>query len=202
MSEPDFEILGQKFCYPKTWHGVLSLFFFLAALVAIVYFIANLEPKKFERVVSMFVAQNIGKDQHGKPVPEEGRGVEKLVQFWTPSAVTKDDLPKKNDGTLVDPNEQWEENTSEQNVDDFEKALWDKFHGQGSAPAGPLSGFRRYEVTGRGRTPHKRGWWWVLTMSSDFDTKELASFYFAHWKGSQSVYIEEINGEAEYRKAD
>jgi hypothetical protein len=116
----------------------------------------------------------------------------KLVEFWTPSADTQIDLAKAAANGQVSDADAWQK-TTEERVDQFENELWSRFHG---GIGGPLHGLRRYQEIGHGQTQRKRGWWWIVNVRRDFDSRELAKFYFDFWKNSRQMYGFEIKGKS------
>src|SRR4029077_2102474 len=146
------------------------------------------------RVLSIVSSKQISKTNGEPEVREEGPET-KLTQFWTPSVDTKTDLANNFAPNQIPQDDSWEILNDDSRVEEFEKELWTRFKRENS---GPLYGLRRYQTAGRGRTLHKRGWWWILTVKRDFDSKELAKFYFAFWNNSKQMYVEEINGKSSY----
>ena len=202
-ADPNIEVMGQKLILPSTVHGTVGLFGALAAVVLCVFFIANGlvvvatsgNPKNVEKMFgSFFSAKNFTKDG-GRTDIEEDTNDSKLVQFWSPSAETQEDLARESPTGKLNADDSWQI-TTEEHVDDFEKELWNHFGG--GTQKGPLNGLRRYREVGRGHTNHKRGWWWILNMRTDFDSRELAKFYFSYWGKSKAVYVEELNSKARY----
>jgi hypothetical protein len=189
-----WEILGQKIPYPTSIYAVIGLGLFCMAVVCIVWIVLYAPPGRTEEVFALFTSLKIDESSFGKPRVQQQDG--QLVQFWTPSAETKLDLQSPSSETDEDA---WER-VEEDKVDAFENDLWIRFHGSGSRQIGPLNGYRRYQVIGHGRTQHKRGWWWVLNVKRDFDTRELASFYFKEWHTEKTLYVELISGETSFER--
>jgi hypothetical protein len=126
---------------------------------------------------------------------------------------------------------QWECKVKPEDVDRFDEALYDDFcdpktepkHGlkqalkdlwdgvsdEGRPPArkhGTVAGYHRFSEVGRAyNRPEKRGWWWEMTVTKEFDVQEFAKFYIDTWCGKEdreckekAVYLEVINGSAGY----
>lgn len=105
------------------------------------------------------------------------------LEFWTPSSKTKDYLPKeaKDAG---DTNRHWEIIESEEMVTQFGQAL---------RKDADLVGYRRTEVWGHGRTALKPGWWWSITVRTNYPVAKLAKTYREFWKTPSSVFVEVID---------
>jgi hypothetical protein len=200
--EANVEILGQRLVIPTTKSGVIGLLAVIAGFVLIAYFVVNGvvavvtsgKSENIETLMSVFTSKEIAKTGGQPEVRREIVG-NKLVQFWTPSAETQIDLAQNSLNGHVAEEDSWQK-TDEKTVDDFENKLWEQLHE--NTKNSPLHGLRRYQETGRGRTHHKRGWWWTLTMDQNFDTRELAKLYFSFWKNSNDVYVEELNSTSKY----
>lgn len=122
------------------------------------------------------------------PVIVEGDGKETVLgetrqmEFWTPSAKTKDYLHK--DGAEVTAKEQWEAIPDDNAVADFGSVLHsNKF----------VLGYRRVEVWGQGRTTYKPGWWWTVGVLTNCSVGDMAKTYQGFWKNQQPVYVEVID---------
>jgi hypothetical protein len=102
------------------------------------------------------------------------------MEFWTPSSKTRDFLGKENNDT----NRSWEAISSEERVMEFGKIL---------RTDPDIVGYRRTEVWGHGRTSLKPGWWWSITVKTNYPTTRLARTYREFWKTSSSVFIEVID---------
>jgi hypothetical protein len=105
------------------------------------------------------------------------------LEFWTPSAKTKEFLSKqpKDDG---DTNRNWEIIESEEMVAQF---------GQHLRKDQDVVGYRRMEVWGHGRTGLKPGWWWSITVRTNYPVAKLAKSYREFWKTPSSVFVEVID---------
>jgi hypothetical protein len=109
-------------------------------------------------------------------------GDTRQLEFWTPSARTKDFL-HLDDGDVI-ATEKWEV-ISNDDVDlEFGKIL--------HANKGVL-GYRRVEVWGEGRTSFKPGWWWTVNVFTNYSAGELGQTYQNFWKPSAPVFVELID---------
>ena len=116
-------------------------------------------------------------------------GETRQMEFWTPSAKTKDYLAKH--GGQVSEREKWQILPSDDAVIQFGSVL----HTNAS-----VFGYRRTEVWGQGRSDYKPGWWWTMTVSTDFPAKELAHIYQQYWKSTQPVFVEVIDNRGSSEK--
>lgn len=92
------------------------------------------------------------------------------VQFWTPSARTKEAQNIKD----------WERMDNDDKLDDFAAKLMKRKI---------VPGYRRYEVIGAGIGDRQIGAWWVST--GDFKFVEFLKLYQEFWKpGTDNVYME------------
>ena len=104
------------------------------------------------------------------------------MEFWTPSAKTKDYLSKEG-GKIAD-NDKWQVIPSDAAVLQFGGIL----HSNAN-----VLGYRRVEVWGQGRTNFKPGWWWTMNVYTNFSVVELAHTYQTFWKAPQPVFVEVID---------
>lgn len=102
------------------------------------------------------------------------------LEFWTPSVKTKEFLTRE----AGDTNRNWEAIESEQLVTDFGKHL---------RKDPDVVGYRRTEVWGHGRTALKPGWWWSITVRTNYPVSKLAKSYREFWKTPSSVFVEVID---------
>ena len=93
-------------------------------------------------------------------------GETRQMEFWTPSAKTKDYLLK--DGGDIDDREKWAVIPSDEVVLQFGVVL----HSNAS-----VLGYRRIEEWGQGRTSFKPGWWWTMNVATDYSVRDLAHVY-------------------------
>jgi hypothetical protein len=105
------------------------------------------------------------------------------LEFWTPSSKTKDYLTKETKDA-GDTNRNWEIIESEELVTQFGQAL---------RKDADLVGYRRTEVWGHGRTALKPGWWWSITVRTNYPVAKLAKTYREFWKTPSSVFVEVID---------
>jgi hypothetical protein len=189
-----FKILGQKFPYPENFYEIGGLLVFLAA-VGVVAWILFVRAKPENLVVLTGTIFDSKGETVSKPTPAH------LVQFWSPSSKTcqsvKDDIRESVGGDHITGEEQWECPPEGQNDPKYTDEKVAEFARHLVAFPG-VTGFRRYEVYGHGRTRYKTGWWWVLNVSKAFDTKSLVVEYSTFWKSKQDVYVEELNGAGRY----
>lgn len=180
MPDHDFEILGQKFSYPKTGPGALAVIAVVVGIVIVLLVVAHTPTERLQ----LFIAQIY--EHNGKPLPEGNLKHAKLVQFWTPSEETQQFL-KDSSGSIVD-TEKWQEVTPEK-VTAFDQQI---------AARKDVDGYRRYRVMGHGRTKFKAGWWWIMTVRNDFKTEDFVKDYSQFWKNPNTVYIEELVSDPQY----
>jgi hypothetical protein len=109
-------------------------------------------------------------------------GETRQLEFWTPSAKTKDYL-KPNGRTVGDP-EKWQILPNDDPVIQFGSVL----HSNTS-----VFGYRRVEEWGQGRTSFKPGWWWTMNVSTNYSVVELARTYHQYWHCAQPLLIEVID---------
>jgi hypothetical protein len=104
------------------------------------------------------------------------------MEFWTPSAKTKDYLSKAN-GEVAAP-DQWQVIPTDDTVLQFGSILHSNKN---------VLGYRRVEVWGHGRTTFKPGWWWTLNVLTNYSEADLGHAYEDFWKSHQAVFIEVID---------
>jgi hypothetical protein len=109
-------------------------------------------------------------------------GDSRRLEFWTPSTKTKDYLHKEGDEVVA--KERWQIITNDDAVVQF-GALLHSSHG--------VFGYRRVEVWGQGRTDFKPGWWWTVTVSTDYSPGDLRKAYQQFWKSGQILFVEVID---------
>ena len=109
-------------------------------------------------------------------------GESRQLEFWTPSAKTKDYLHMEN-GQVV-PTETWEAISNEDAVLQFGTMLHTNLS---------VLGYRRIEVWGQGRTNFKPGWWWTLNVLTNYTAGDLAESYEQFWKSHQTLFVEVID---------
>ena len=109
-------------------------------------------------------------------------GETRQMEFWTPSAKTKDYLHQE--GGKVADSERWQVIPNDDAVLQFGMLL----HSNVS-----VLGYRRVETWGQGRTAFKPGWWWTLNVFTNYSVVDLAHTYQTYWKAPQPVFIEVID---------
>jgi hypothetical protein len=109
-------------------------------------------------------------------------GESRQLEFWTPSAKTKDYLHEQN-GQVV-PTETWEAVSN----DDPDVAFGAMLHTNLN-----VLGYRRVEVWGQGRTTFKPGWWWTVNVLTNYTAGDLAREYENFWKSHQALFVEVID---------
>jgi hypothetical protein len=116
-------------------------------------------------------------------------GESRQLEFWTPSAKTKDYLHKEN-GQVV-PTEQWEAISNDDPVEQFGMML----HTNSS-----ILGFRRVEVWGQGQTTYKPGWWWTVNVFTNYTAADLGKAYDKFWQSHQILFVEVIDNRGSDQK--
>jgi hypothetical protein len=109
-------------------------------------------------------------------------GETRQLEFWTPSAKTKDYLHQQ--GGEITSNEKWQALSNEEAVLQFGLLL----HSNNS-----VLGYRRVEVWGQGRTNFKPGWWWTVNVFSNYSVGDLGRTYQKFWNAPYPVFIEVID---------
>lgn len=108
------------------------------------------------------------------------------LEFWTPSSRTKDHLARESGG--IRERDKWEALASEEPVQQFGMLLRTNSN---------VLGYRRAEVWGHGSTVLKPGWWWTMTVTTNYSVQTLLNTYRDFWKSSNAVYVERIENPAE-----
>ena len=108
------------------------------------------------------------------------------LEFWTPSARTKDHLTREN-GAIRD-RDKWETITSDEPVTQFGMLLRTNAN---------VLGYRRAEVWGHGRTTLKPGWWWTMTVTPNYSVQTLTQTYREFWKSTNTIFLETTENPAE-----
>ena len=174
MSESDsgsnnrLELFGQKIPFPNNKWAALSVAIVAISLCVIAYIVIQ-SPTALETIQVLRTGQLL---QGGKV---ESTGKNQLIQFWTPSAKTKN--------ANVEDIEPWEKLESDDMAIAFGNILRSDQR---------ISGFRRYEVYGTGLRGLKAGFWWVVTAKQDYKLAEFKETYRTFWKNEKSIYIEVI----------
>jgi hypothetical protein len=109
-------------------------------------------------------------------------GESRQLEFWTPSAESKDYLHKEN-GKVV-PTETWEVLSNDDPNVEFGATLKSNES---------VLGYRRIHVWGQGGTPYKPGWWWTVNVFTNYTASDLARAYDSFWKSHQILFVEAID---------
>jgi len=173
MNEPPKKS-GDVIVGPNTLFGAVSFVSVCATIAFLAYLFAPSHEQSPPRRLWM-------------PVVIETNGVQTILgesrqlEFWTPSAETKNYLDKEN-GQIAAA-EQWEAISNDDTVLQFGAALR-------SNP--DVLGYRRVEVWGQGRTKFKPGWWWTLNVLTNYSAGDLEHAYEDYWKSPQTLFVEVI----------
>ncbi len=116
-------------------------------------------------------------------------GDSRQLEFWTPSAKTKDYLHTE-DGQVV-PTEMWEAISNDDPVVQFGLVLHKNMS---------VLGYRRVEVWGQGRTVYKPGWWWTVNVFTNYTAEDLTKVYEQFWKSHQVLFVEVIDNRGSDQK--
>lgn len=108
------------------------------------------------------------------------------LEFWTPSARTKDHLARE-DGNIRE-RDKWEMLANDEPVHQFGQLLRTNSN---------VLGYRRAEVWGHGRTSLKPGWWWTMTVTTNYTLQQLVQSYRGFWKSSNAIFVEKIENPGE-----
>jgi hypothetical protein len=108
------------------------------------------------------------------------------LEFWTPSSRTKDHLARE--GAAIRERDKWEAITSDEPVHQFGALLRTNAN---------VLGYRRAEVWGHGSTVLKPGWWWTMTVTTNYSVQNLLSTYRGFWKSTNAVFVERIENPGE-----
>lgn len=174
LANDRIEILGQVFCYPRTVWGAASIALVVSGICTIVWLVLN-HPKDVGELGRLFFVS--------RATPQDVEADARyLVQFWTPSAKTKE----------ADDAVDWEKFDSNDKLDDFADQLVKSSNGK-------VRGYRRYEVIGAGLSHSKAGYWWVVTVDNDYKVSDLLAFYHYFWKNPEAVYIEVLRSRVSSR---
>ncbi|MEQ9568934.1 MAG: hypothetical protein RLN75_01985 [Longimicrobiales bacterium] len=175
MSDNGFEIPGVSLKYPGNVHGTITAIAMVAGLVATAWIVAETAeefgPDGVASVVAPFVSVEL--DDGSRELSDRY-----LIQFWTPS-------PETEAYEVRD----WERGVSEEDVVAFGDSLVSKQ---------AIAGYRRWSVFGRGRTTNKVGYWWVVTVTREFDLREFETLYRTHWGADRPIYVETTLRGGEY----
>jgi hypothetical protein len=176
-SRPILSMNGQ----PKKNSGALLLVSWCALIAVIACLVASKHSVPARRLWMPVVVETNGN--------ETVLGETRQMEFWTPSAGTKDYLHK--DGGEVDPKDKWQVIPGDDTVLQFGFLLHSNVN---------VLGYRRVEVWGQGRSNFKPGWWWTMNVFTNYSVGDLAHTYQEFWKSSQPVFVEVIDNRGSEEK--
>jgi hypothetical protein len=162
------------FACANTFCGAVSCLFVCAMIAFIAYLVVRPPSAPVRRLWIPVVVETNGE--------QTVLGETRQLEFWTPSARTKDYVHKE--GGEVVRNEKWLVIPSDDAVIRFGAVL----HSNRD-----VLGYRRIEEWGQGRTSFKPGWWWTLTVFTNYSAVELTRTYQNFWQPAQPVYLEVID---------
>lgn len=177
-------ILGQTLSYPSSLWGTLAVLFLCAAVTLGIYFIVRANPEQIRATGELWKSIRVESD--GSQVIQKDTV---RIEFWTPSSKTKEYLTKE--GRAVADKDKWEILESDEKVEQF----GDLLHSDSR-----VSGYRRSEVFGHGRTTLKAGYWWTMRVKSSYGVSDLSRAYREFWKAPDSIFVEVFNNEGHYEK--
>jgi hypothetical protein len=162
------------FASPNTLCGAASCLFVCATIAFIAYLVVSPNSTPARRLWMPVVVETNGN--------QTVLGETRQMEFWTPSAKTKDYLGRE--GGEIFAKEKWQIIPSDDVVSQFGMVLHSNMD---------VLGYRRIEVWGQGRTSFKPGWWWTMNVSTNYSVGDLAQAYQTFWKSSQTVFVEVID---------
>jgi hypothetical protein len=173
MSEQSDKQAGQT-CR-KSPCGIIRCLLTAAIIASIIYLFCtrNCGPQNRRLWIPMVVETNGSQTILGET---------RQLEFWTPSAKTKEFIHMEN-GKPND-KDKWQIIPSDDMVTQFGSTLHSNQN---------VLGYRRIEVWGQGRTSYKPGWWWTMNVTTNFTVGELAKDYRVFWKSPQAVLVEVID---------
>lgn len=160
--------------FPRTFWGALSVACVCAAAVFIVCRIVPAKPAESPRLWTPVVVETNGN--------QSILGETRQMEFWTPSARTKDFLPKKNGSVYF--KEKWQVISSDDAVFQFGVLLHSNLS---------VLGYRRVEVWGHGTSEFKPGWWWSVNVTTNYTAGDLVRAYRNFWNPPSPVLVEVID---------
>ena len=173
MSEESQKKEGDSACVKKIF-CTLRCLIICATIAFIAWLVISPKPAPARRLWMPVVVETNG--------AETVLGDTRQMEFWTPSAKTKDYLAKE--GGEVVTKEKWEAIPSDDTVSQFGMMLHSNLN---------VVGYRRVEVWGQGRTGYKPGWWWTVNVTTTYSVGDLSQAYQSFWKPSQAVFVEVID---------
>ena len=183
QSRASVNLLGQNIDYPNTWPAVTGIFVLCVSICLLVCIILYAKADAWNNLRTLVTVIRVGTDN--KATVEKNQ---KRFGFWTPSAHTKDKFKEAE----APEREKWEVLADNTRVDAFGDRL--------TSSTDKVTGYRRYEVTGKGRGVVKQGWWWVLTVDKDYTVEEFVATYRDFWGAKDIIYVELTGDEGTYRK--
>jgi hypothetical protein len=147
----------------------------LCATIGLAAYVLTQRPQRRPRLWSPVVVDTNG-------VETTILGETRQLEFWTPSAETKDYL-RKEGGNVAD-SEKWQVISNDDAVLKFGTML----HTNAS-----VLGYRRLKVWGHGRSAFKPGWWWTLNVLTNYSAGNLAHAYEGFWKSHGVLFVEVID---------
>jgi hypothetical protein len=166
---------------PQNNSGALLMVIICAVIAFITYLVVSQHPEPSRRLWMPVVVETNGN--------QTVLGETRQMEFWTPSAQTKDYLHK--DGGEVDGKDKWQVIPSEDALIQFGALLHSNVN---------VLGYRRVEVWGQGRSSFKPGWWWTMNVFTNYSVGDLGRAYQDFWKSSQPVFIEVIDNRGSKEK--
>ena len=178
-------LLGIKIPYPVRFIELLGL---VCVLALVGFFFLRVTDRAFlesasKRVFEMLEVAPDGSVQKVSGYVRYG--------FWTPGANTSQqgEVSGTNVATVqgVDAEksgvklEDWESGVTEDRLNQFGEELREKLG---------ANGYRRYEVTGYGRTKQKKGYWWIVTLPESVKPDQLGRLYQDFFHTGKPVYFE------------
>jgi hypothetical protein len=172
---------ASTFACPRTLCGALPCAFVCATIAFIAYLVLSPHAEPMRRLWLPVVVETNGN--------QTVLGETRQLEFWTPSVKTKDYLHKEG-GEVVD-KEKWQIIPSDDTVAQFGRELHS---------TQDVIGYRRVEEWGQGRTIFKPGWWWTMTVTTNYSVVDLTRIYQKFWKSPQAVLIEVIDNRGSNEK--
>ena len=173
MSDQSEKCSGGSVC-PKLMFGLAACACICAIIAAASCFCGSRNAGATRRLWVPMVVETNGS--------QVALGETRQLEFWTPSARTKDYLQKA-DGKVA-AKEKWQSIETDDVVMQFGSVLHSNRN---------VFGYRRMEVWGQGRTTFKPGWWWTMNVTTNYSVGDLAQAYRDFWKTPQAVLIEVID---------
>jgi hypothetical protein len=159
---------------PRTFWGFMSCLAICATVGFVSFLYLTPRPNETRRLWLPVIIQTNG--------DELTLGESRQLEFWTPSAATRDYLETEK-GQVVDI-QKWQILSNDDPVTQFGLVL----HSNRD-----IFGYRRVEEWGQGRSSYKPGWWWTMSVTTNFAPEDLVRIYRAYWKTPQAVRVEVID---------